>query len=141
MANVLVTQCLNGITIGLIFALVALGLTIVLGLMGVLNFAHGSFYMLGGYITYSVFAAVGNFWLGLVAAMLVCAAAGILLYLTIDAGSGEDRGRRSAEHPPVRADDDPHPPGAQGGQHRHAQSGADESARRWRRCSRWWACR
>jgi len=66
-ANVLVTQCLNGITIGLIFALVALGLTIVLGLMGVLNFAHGSFYMLGGYITYSVFAAVGNFWLGLVA--------------------------------------------------------------------------
>ena len=83
MANVLVTQCLNGITIGLIFALVALGLTIVLGLMGVLNFAHGSFYMLGGYITYSVFAAVGNFWLGLVAAMLVCAVVGILLYLTI----------------------------------------------------------
>lgn len=83
MANVLVTQCLNGITIGLIFALVALGLTIVLGLMGVLNFAHGSFYMLGGYVTYSVFAAVGNFWLGLVAAMLVCAVVGILLYLTI----------------------------------------------------------
>ena len=83
MANVLVTQCLNGITIGLIFALVALGLTIVLGLMGVLNFAHGSFYMLGGYITYSVFAAAGNFWLGLVAAMLVCAVFGLLLYLTI----------------------------------------------------------
>lgn len=83
MGNVLVTQCLNGLTIGLIFALVALGLTIVLGLMGVLNFAHGSFYMLGGYITYSVFASVGNFWLGLVAAMLVCAVVGILLYLTI----------------------------------------------------------
>ena len=83
MANVLVTQCLNGITIGLIFALVALGLTIVLGLMGVLNFAHGSFYMLGGYITYSVFAGIGNFWLGLVAATLACGAVGILLFMTI----------------------------------------------------------
>ncbi len=83
MANVLVTQCLNGITIGLIFALVALGLTIVLGLMGVLNFAHGSFYMLGGYITFSVFASVGNFWLGLVAATLACGVVGILLFLTI----------------------------------------------------------
>lgn len=79
----LVTQCLNGVTIGLIFALVALGLTIVLGLMGVLNFAHGSFYMLGGYVTYSVFASIGNFWLGLVAAILVCAVVGFLLFQTI----------------------------------------------------------
>ena len=83
MENVLVTQCLNGITFGLIFALVALGLTIVLGLMGILNFAHGSFYMLGGYITYSVFASVGNFWLGLLAATLACGVVGILLFLTI----------------------------------------------------------
>lgn len=83
MANVLVAQCLNGITIGLIFALVALGLTIVLGLMGVLNFAHGSFYMLGGYVTYTVFATVGSFWLGLVAAMVACGVVGVLLYLTI----------------------------------------------------------
>ena len=83
MADVLVAQCLNGITIGLIFALVALGLTIVLGLMGVLNFAHGSFYMLGGYVTYTVFTTVGSFWLGLVAAMLVSGVVGVLLYLTI----------------------------------------------------------
>lgn len=83
MANVIVTQCLNGITFGLIFALVALGLTIVLGLMGVLNFAHGSFYMLGGYITYSVFASIGNFWLGLIAGTLACAVVGAALYFSI----------------------------------------------------------
>ena len=83
MANVIVTQCMNGITFGLIFALVALGLTIVLGLMGVLNFAHGSFYMLGGYITYSVFASIGNFWLGLIAGTLACAVVGALLYFAI----------------------------------------------------------
>ena len=83
MLNVLITQCLNGITIGLIFALVALGLTIVLGLMGVLNFAHGSFYMLGGYITYFVFSSVGNYWLGLLAAVLVCGLVGLLLFATI----------------------------------------------------------
>jgi branched-subunit amino acid ABC-type transport system permease component len=81
--NTLVVQCLNGIAIGLLFALVAVGLTIVLGLMGVLNFAHGSFYMLGGYVTYAVFASIGNFWLGLVAAALVSAAAGVVLFFTI----------------------------------------------------------
>ena len=83
MINVLVTQCLNGVTIGLIFALVALGLTIVLGLMGVLNFAHGSFYMLGGYVTYLVFSSIGSFWLGLLAAMVVCALIGWGLFATI----------------------------------------------------------
>ncbi len=83
MENVLVTQCLNGITFGLIFALVALGLTIVLGLMGVLNFAHGSFYMLGGYVTYTAFATFGNFWLGLVAGALGCAVVGALLFFAI----------------------------------------------------------
>lgn len=83
MTSVFVIQCLNGITVGLIFALVALGLTLVLGLMGVLNFAHGSFYMLGGYVTYTVFAGTGSFWLGLAAAALACAVVGVLLFFAI----------------------------------------------------------
>jgi branched-chain amino acid transport system permease protein len=83
MENLIATQILNGVTIGLVFALVALGLTVVLGLMGVLNFAHGAFYMLGGYVAYVVFSAVGQFWLGLVAAAAVCAVVGFALFLLI----------------------------------------------------------
>lgn len=83
MTNVLATQVLNGVTMGLVFALVALGLTVVLGLMGVLNFAHGSLYMLGGYMTYVVFAATGKFWLGLVVAAAACAVVGFLLFVVI----------------------------------------------------------
>lgn len=83
MENLLATQILNGITIGLIFALIALGLTVVLGLMGVLNFAHGAFYMLGGYVTYLVFAGGGGFWIGLIAACVVCAIVGLILFVVI----------------------------------------------------------
>lgn len=68
---------------GLLFALVALGLTVVLGLMGVLNFAHGSFYMLGGYVTYLVSSNIGEFWLGLIVAAAVCGAIGLLLFAFI----------------------------------------------------------
>ena len=83
MTNLLITQALNGITIGLIFALITLGLTIVLGLMGVMNFAHGSFYMLGGYVAYMMFANLGSFWLGLAAAALASAVVGLLLFVII----------------------------------------------------------
>ena len=83
MTNLLITQGLNGITTGLIFAMITLGLTIVLGLMGVMNFAHGSFYMLGGYIAFMMFESLGSFWLGLVAAALACAVVGQVLYLLV----------------------------------------------------------
>lgn len=83
MLNLLATQVLNGITMGLIFALVALGLTVVLGLMGVLNFAHGSLYMLGGYVTYAVYTALGEFWLGLVVAAVVCGVVGFILFIVV----------------------------------------------------------
>ncbi|MEW5723720.1 MAG: branched-chain amino acid ABC transporter permease, partial [Thermodesulfobacteriota bacterium] len=73
MLELILTQLLNGVTVGLILALVALGLTLVLGLMEVVNFAHGSFYMLGGYITFTVTSFLGNFWLGLAAGGLVAA--------------------------------------------------------------------
>ena len=83
MTTVLITQIMNGITIGLIFALIAIGLTIVMGLMGVVNFAHGSFYALGGYMTFAVFASIGNFWLGLLVAALTCAGVGLVLFYAI----------------------------------------------------------
>lgn len=83
MESLIVTQILNGITFGLIFALVAVGLTIVMGLMEVVNFAHGSFYMFGAYITITVLSRLGNFWLGLLIAPPVCALIGIILYFCI----------------------------------------------------------
>lgn len=83
MIDLLATQILNGVTMGLIFASVALGLTVVLGLMGVLNFAHGSLYMLGGYMTYVAHAHFGSFWLGLLISAVVCAAVGFLLFIVI----------------------------------------------------------
>jgi len=83
-AGLLITQLLNGLTIGLVYALIALGLTIVLGLMGVVNFAHGSFYMIGGYITYTLTASLlGNFWMGLLIGAGVCAVVGLGLFYSI----------------------------------------------------------
>jgi branched-chain amino acid transport system permease protein len=79
----LITQILNGVTIGLIFAVVAIGLTIVLGLMEVVNFAHGSFYMFGGYLTYLIVSLIGSFWLALVLAPPICAVLGLCLYYAI----------------------------------------------------------
>jgi branched-chain amino acid transport system permease protein len=53
---------------GCILVLVALGLSIVFGLMGIINFAHGIFYMLGAYVGWLTVQVTGNFWLSLVAA-------------------------------------------------------------------------
>jgi branched-chain amino acid transport system permease protein len=67
----LIDQLVNGITLGMLYILVALGLNIILGLMGVINFSHGSFFMLGAYLMYTFVPLVG-FWPAiLVAAVLV----------------------------------------------------------------------
>lgn len=61
---------LNGITIGLSIALIAVGLTLIFGVMDIVNFAHGEFYMLGAYGTIVILPFVGNFWLGLALAVV-----------------------------------------------------------------------
>lgn len=66
---------LNGVVWGLILALIALGLCLMFGLMGIINIAHGSLYMLGAVVTVSCMQAFGlNFWLVLVLAPIVVAA-------------------------------------------------------------------
>ena len=77
-----VIQTLNGIVSGMILALVASGLTLIFGIMDVVNFAHGEFLMLGAYVGVLTFAATGSFWLALIAASLVIAAFGAVVYLT-----------------------------------------------------------
>ena len=52
------SQIVNGVIFGLIYALIALGLTVVFSIMRVVNFSHGEFYMLGGYAVYALTAGV-----------------------------------------------------------------------------------
>jgi len=69
-------QLLNGISYGLLLFMLSSGLTLVFSLMGVLNFAHASFYMLGGYLAYQVSVKIG-FWPALVVAPLLIGAIGM----------------------------------------------------------------
>jgi branched-subunit amino acid ABC-type transport system permease component len=71
----------NGIVAGMILALVASGLTLIFGIMDVVNFAHGELFMLGAYLGVLIVAATGSFWLGLVAAALIVAILGALLQI------------------------------------------------------------
>ena len=59
-------QILNGLGLGMIYFLISAGLTIIFGLLNFVNFAHGAFFMLGGYFCYSLVEATGNFWIALV---------------------------------------------------------------------------
>ena len=62
---------LNGVSYGLLLFMLSSGLTLIFSMMGVLNFAHASFYMLGAYVAYSVTALVGFWWALLFAPLLV----------------------------------------------------------------------
>src|SRR5947199_2543644 len=78
----LVIQTVNGIVTGMILALVASGLTLIFGIMDVVNCAHGELFMLGAYIGVAVIATSGSFWLALVLATLVVAIIGAALQIT-----------------------------------------------------------
>ena len=64
-------QVLNSLSLAMLLFLLSAGLSIIFGLMRIINLAHGSFYLLGGYVALSVIAATENFWLGLIAAPIV----------------------------------------------------------------------
>src|SRR5271156_1783185 len=75
-------QTINGIVTGMILALVASGLTLIFGIMDVVNFAHGELFMLGAYVGVITMAATGDFWLALVVATLAIALLGAAIHLT-----------------------------------------------------------
>ena len=72
-----VISLLNGLSYGLLLFMLSSGLTLIFSMMGVLNFAHASFYMLGAYLGYSI-ARVTGFWVALLLAPLVVGALGAL---------------------------------------------------------------
>ena len=82
-ATLLIEQALNGLQYGLTLFLMASGLTLVFGVMGLINLAHGSLYMLGAFACAVVAAATGSFWLGLAAALAAAALAGVLVELVV----------------------------------------------------------
>ena len=73
-------QLVNGIILGSIYALLALGYTMVYGIIKLINFAHGDIYMMGAFVGYYAINSLGmNFWVALVFAMLVCAILGVVI--------------------------------------------------------------
>jgi branched-chain amino acid transport system permease protein len=81
--RVFLSALLNGITLGGLYFLVASGFTLIFGLMRNVNLAHGSLYMMGGYIGYSVTAATGWWLLAIVVAFVVVAIVGMLMQVLI----------------------------------------------------------
>ena len=79
--DLLIIQTVNGIVTGMILALVASGLTLIFGIMDVVNFAHGELFMLGAYLGFVVFVSTGSFWLALVGAALIVAVLGAAMQI------------------------------------------------------------
>jgi branched-chain amino acid transport system permease protein len=72
-------QLVNGVEYGLLLFLVASGLTLVFGVLGVLNFAHGSFYMLGAYLAWWISARTGSLWLAILIGLPAMVLIGLLV--------------------------------------------------------------
>ncbi|NCW08016.1 MAG: branched-chain amino acid ABC transporter permease [Rhodobacterales bacterium] len=76
-------QILNGLQFGIMLFLMSAGLTLIFGVMGLINLAHGSLYMIGAFIAAAVASATGSFILALVAALSAAALAGAFVEMTI----------------------------------------------------------
>jgi branched-chain amino acid transport system permease protein len=74
---------LNGITVAALYFLVAIGFTLIFGLMRVINLAHGTLYLLGAYVGYDVAASTGNWFLGLAAGGFSVALVGLIIQATL----------------------------------------------------------
>jgi len=78
--EILVQQLFNGLTIGSVYSLVALGLTLVYGILHIPNFAHGALYMMGGYITLTMMTKYGfHYWIAIIVSILVVGLLGVLM--------------------------------------------------------------
>jgi branched-chain amino acid transport system permease protein len=82
-STLVLEQLLNGIQFGLMLFLLAAGLTIVFGVMDMINLAHGSLYMVGAFFAAWLVPLVGSFWLGLMLAVALTAGAAMLLEVTV----------------------------------------------------------
>ena len=72
-------QLLNSVQYGLLLFMLAAGLTLIFGIMGIVNLAHGSFYMLGAYLAYALSGFFGSLTLALIVGSLLAVAFGLAL--------------------------------------------------------------
>ena len=79
----LIEQLLNGLQLGVMLFLMAAGLTLIFGVMGLINLAHGSLYMVGAFACAVVAAQTGSFSLGLIASLAAAAAAGAIIEILV----------------------------------------------------------
>ncbi len=77
--NFWILQILNGISFGMLLFLLASGLSLIFGLLKILNLTHGSFYLFGGYIGLTIFSKTGSFVLAVISASLIVALIGIVI--------------------------------------------------------------
>ena len=80
---IIVEQLLNGVQLGITLFLLAAGLTLVLGIMNLINLAHASMYMVGAYLSATVYLWSGSFLFGVVAALTGALLLGVLIELVV----------------------------------------------------------
>ena len=78
-----VEQVLNGLQLGFMLFLLSAGLTLVFGVMNLINLAHGSFYMVGAYVAATVMQATGSFGMALIIALMAAALCGLLVEVIV----------------------------------------------------------
>jgi branched-chain amino acid transport system permease protein len=75
----LISQFISGLSVAMLIFLIASGLTLIFGVVNVLNFAHGSFYLLGTYFAYQLMQLINNFWLGLLVGVVGAGVTGMIV--------------------------------------------------------------
>lgn len=82
-ASLFIEQILNGLQFGVMLFLMSAGLTLVFGVMGLINLAHGSLYMIGAFAAAAVAGWTGSYWMGLMASLAAAAMVGALVEVTV----------------------------------------------------------
>ena len=82
-AILIIEQILNGLQFGVMLFLMAAGLTLIFGVMGLINLAHGSLYMMGAFAAASMAGLTGSFFIGLLAALIAAALAGAIIEIVV----------------------------------------------------------
>ena len=77
--STLAAQTVVGLSLGMIYVLLALGLSLIFGLLGIVNFAHGSLFLLGAYLGFYVLGLTGSFWVALVIGPILVGGIGLVV--------------------------------------------------------------
>ena len=77
--DIILVQLVTGVAYGMLYFMIAAGLTIILGVMNVVNLAHGTLFMLGSYIAFTFISNEVNYWIALVLSVILTGVFGIIL--------------------------------------------------------------